>query len=236
MVLEAYREQIRAYRERLAGPFLGVRPSVLTGIALALAVGAGGLAAGVRWTSPILFIPAAVLIFASGIFDVLDGEVARRTGTASPRGDFLDHVVDRYADLGILLGIAASGFVDPLLALLALVSLLLTSYMGTQAQAVGAGRLYGGLLTRADRLVLLAFVALVEGDLSLPWPWAPTAPFSRLAFAGVSFTVLDVLMVYFVLAGQITALDRARRVYAGLDGRSSAPSLETSGGAPPRQR
>jgi archaetidylinositol phosphate synthase len=176
-----------------------------------------------------------VLIFASGVFDVLDGEVARTTRTASRQGDFLDHVVDRYADLVILLGIAASGFVNPLLALLALVSLLLTSYMGTQAQAVGAGRAYGGLLSRADRLVLLSLFTFVEGDLSLPWPWAPSAPWSRLTVAGIPFTILDLLLVYFVVAGQWTALDRARRTYAELGGGAdSAPP--GSPGAPPRQR
>ena len=233
MVLEAYRERIREYRERIAAPFLGVRPSVLTGVALLLAALAGGLALAVRWTTPILFLPVAFLIFFSGVFDVLDGEIARRTGTASRQGDFLDHVVDRYADLLILLGIAASGFVHPILALVALVSLLMTSYMGTQAQAVGAGRSYGGLLTRADRLVLLAFATFLEGDLSLPWPWAPTAPWSRFMIAGIPFTVLDVLLVYFVVAGQLTALDRARRTYAELEAPGSAGA---SGGAPPRQR
>ncbi|MCI4366201.1 MAG: CDP-alcohol phosphatidyltransferase family protein [Thermoplasmata archaeon] len=236
MVLEAYRDQIRAYRTRLSTPFLRVRPAVLTGTALALAVAAGVVAVTVRWTTPILFVPIAFLIFFSGVFDVLDGEVARRTGAASRQGDFLDHVVDRYADLAILLGIAASGFVNPLLALVALISLLLTSYMGTQAQAVGSGRAYGGLLTRADRLVLLAFATFVEGDLSLPWPWAPSAPWSRLMVAGISFTVLDVLLIYFVVAGQVTALDRARRTYAELAGAPASGSLGTSAGAPPRHR
>ena len=64
------------------------------------------LAASARWTSPIVFLGVAVLIFASGVFDALDGEVARRTKRESPRGDLLDHVLDRYADIAILLGIA----------------------------------------------------------------------------------------------------------------------------------
>jgi archaetidylinositol phosphate synthase len=236
MVLEAFREQIQRYRERLGTPFLGFRPASLTFVALALAAGAAGISVLVRWTTPILFLPVAGLIFLSGVFDVLDGEVARRTGAASRQGDFLDHVVDRYADLLILLGIAASGFVHPILALVALVSLLLTSYMGTQAQAVGAGRAYGGLLTRADRLVLLAGGTFLEGDLALPWPWAPSAPFTRFLVSGISFTVLDVLLVYFVIAGQITALDRARRTYGELDPVRSSDSRGDSTGAPPRQR
>lgn len=235
MVLESYRESTRVYRERLATPFLGVAPSSLTGLALALAAAAAALEVAIRWTTPVLFLPAAFLIFFSGVFDVLDGEVARQTGRSSARGDLLDHVVDRYADLLILLGIAASGFANPVLALLALVSLLLTSYMGTQAQAVGAGRLYGGLLTRADRLLLLAGATFLEGDLALPWPWAPTSPWTRLGLFGVSFTVLDALMVYFVVAGQVTALARARRTYAALP-EPGDPRGASSGGRPPRPR
>jgi archaetidylinositol phosphate synthase len=216
MVLEEYRARVAPYVARLAHPFLGWRPDRLSWLALALAAAAGGVAALVRWTTPWLFLPVALLIFASGLFDVLDGAVARATGRSSVRGDFLDHVFDRYADVLILLGIAVSGYVNPLLALLALVSLLLSSYMGTQAQAVGQGRLYRGLLTRADRLVVLAVAAVLEFDWSLPWPWSPTEPWSRFHYAGVGFTVLDVALLYIVIAGQWTAISRAVRVYREL--------------------
>jgi archaetidylinositol phosphate synthase len=216
MVTEAYRDRFAPYVDRLAKPFLGWTPNSLSAMALGLAVLSAVLAALVRWTTPLLFLPIGVLIFFAGVFDVLDGAVARRTGRTSVRGDFLDHVFDRYADVAIVLGIAVSGFAYLPLALLGLVSLLLTSYMGTQAQAVGQGRLYGGLLTRADRLVILACAALAEFDLSLPWPWAPSAPLSRIHLAGLTFTVLDLAMLYFVIAGQWTAAARALRVYRAL--------------------
>jgi archaetidylinositol phosphate synthase len=216
MVSEAYRTRVAPYVERLARPFLGWSPNQLSGTAIGMAAAAAGLSALVRWTTPLLFLPVGLLIFFAGVFDVLDGEVARRTGKTSIRGDFLDHVLDRYADVLLLLGIAVSSYANPILALLALVSLLLTSYMGTQAQAVGQGRLYGGLLTRADRLVILAAAALLEFDLSLPWPWAPTAPLSRIHALGLTFTVIDVALLYFVIAGQWTAVARALRVFRAL--------------------
>ncbi len=216
MVLEDYRAKVHPYVVRLARPFLAWPPAQLSWLALGLAGAAAVVAALVRWTTPLLFLPVAALIFFSGMFDVLDGEVARTTGRTSARGDLLDHVFDRYADVFIVLGIAVSGYANPLLALLALVSLLLTSYMGTQAQAVGQGRLYSGLLSRADRLVVLALATFLEFDWSLPWPWAPTEPWSRFVVAGVGFTVIDVAFVYFVIAGQWTALARAVRVYRAL--------------------
>ncbi len=216
MVLEEYRARVAPYVARIARPFLGWRPDRLTWLALGLAVGAAVLSALVRWTTPLLFLPVALLIFGSGLFDVLDGAVARATGRTSARGDFLDHVVDRYADVVIVLGIAVSGYESPVLALLALVSLLLASYMGTQAQAVGQGRLYRGLLTRADRLVVLALATFLEFDWSLPWPWAPSEPWSRFHAAGIGFTVIDVALLYFVIAGQWTAISRAVRTYRAI--------------------
>ena len=216
MVLEAFRARVEAYVARLARPFLGWDPNRLSGLALGLAIGGAALAALVRWTTPLLFLAVAVLIFLSGLFDVLDGAVARSTHRTSVRGDFVDHVFDRYADVALLIGIAVSSYAYPSLALLALVSLLLTSYMGTQAQAVGQGRLYGGLLTRADRLVVLVVATFLEFDLSLPWPWAPSAPWSRFHVAGLEFTVIDVALVYFIVAGQWTAISRALRIYRAI--------------------
>lgn len=216
MVLEGYRSRVAPYVARLARPFLGWQPARLSWTAFGFAAAAAGVAALVRWTGPLLFIGVALLVFLSGLFDVLDGEVARATRRSSVRGDLLDHVLDRYADLVLVLGIAVSGYADPILALLALASLLLTSYMGTQAQAVGQGRLYGGLLSRADRLVVLAVAAFLEFDWSLPWPWATSAPWSRFHAGGLTFTVLDLAFVYFVIAGQWTAIARAIRVYRAL--------------------
>jgi archaetidylinositol phosphate synthase len=188
----------------------------LSWVALGFAGVAAVLSGLVRWSTPLLFLPVAVAIFLAGLFDVLDGEVARATGRASVRGDFLDHVLDRYADMILVVGIALSGYVNPLLALFALVSLLLTSYMGTQAQAVGQGRLYSGLLSRADRLIVLVVATFLEFDWSLPWPWAPSAPWAHFHLGGVTFTVIDVALLYFVIAGQWTAYARARRVYRAL--------------------
>jgi phosphatidylglycerophosphate synthase len=213
MVAESYRARVAPYVERLSRPFLGWSPNALSTFALGLAVGAGVVSLLVRWTTPLLFLPVALMIFSSGVFDVLDGAVARRTHRASLRGDFVDHVFDRYADVAIVIGLAVSGFAYVPLGLLALVSLLLTSYMGTQAQAVGQGRLYAGLLGRADRLLILAAAAFLEFDLSLPWPWAPTEPLSRIHLYGVTFTVIDLAFAYFVIAGQWTAASRAWKVY-----------------------
>ncbi len=215
MVLERYRGRVGPYLDRWVQPWLTWSPASLSWLGFGLLVAAGVLSFLTRYSTPYLFLPVAVLIFAGGAFDLLDGEVARRTGRASVRGDFLDHVLDRYGDVVVVLGLAASGFSITWLALLALVSLLLASYMGTQAQALGLGRLYRGLLGRADRLLLLSAVAFVEFLLVLP-PLVPGFSLARFTIAGVSLTVFDLLFVYFVVAGQWTVLSRARQIWAGL--------------------
>ncbi|HUZ79789.1 MAG TPA: CDP-alcohol phosphatidyltransferase family protein [Thermoplasmata archaeon] len=216
MVIESYRGRADRYLEWLARPWLRWTPAALSWLAFGLCVAAAVLAAAVRWTTPDLFLAVSALILLGGLFDALDGYVARRNGTMSVRGDVLDHVLDRYSDVALLIGIAISGYANPFLALLALVSLLLVSYMGTQAQAVGQGRLYAGILSRSDRLVILAVATFLEFDWSLPWPWAPSAPWSHFVLGGVGFTVIDVALVWFIVAGQWTAYARARSLYRSL--------------------
>ena len=229
MVLEEYRARLAPYLDRWIRPWLAWSPATLSALGFGLLAVAGVLSLLVRYTTPYLFFPVAALIFTGGIFDVLDGEVARRTGRTSSRGDFLDHVLDRYGDVAVLLGLAASGFAISWLALVALVSVLLASYMGTQAQALGLGRVYRGLLSRADRLLLLSAVAFLEFLLVLP-PWVPGFSLARFTIAGVSLTVFDLLFVYFVVAGQWTVITRGRQIWAGL---GPAPRLPPPPPPPP---
>lgn len=227
MVLEGYRERLAPRIARLARPWLGWRPASLSALALGLTATAGVVALLVRYSTPLLFLLVAGLLFSGGVFDVLDGEVARQTGRSSRRGDLLDHVFDRYGDVAVVLGLAASGYAMPVLALLALVSLLLASYMGTQAQAVGVGRIYRGLLGRADRVVLLTVAAFLEFLFVVPWPWPPVVPLARFSFAHLSWTVFDLVFAWFVLAGNWTAVSRARSAWRALPAADGPPPPRT---------
>jgi len=144
----------------------------------------------------------AIFVFLNALLDALDGKVAKLTKKDSRRGDFLDHVLDRYADVLMLGGLALGPYCPVWLGLLALVGVLLTSYMGTQAQAVGAGRLYAGALGRADRLVILVLAALVQGAMD------PNS-IRDLGIAPVRYSVLAWAMVVFAVLGNLTAIQRA---------------------------
>ena len=126
-----------------------------------LVVRMGGLDPAVlTWTSLVISIVAFYLVAVAGfdvagVFDALDGALARHQGTAGPYGDFLDHTIDRVVDVGLVVAIGynAAFVVDPMAGWAAALLTLMGSYMGTQAQSVGLGRLYGGF-SRADRLVV----------------------------------------------------------------------------------
>ena len=132
-------------------------PSVLTWTSLVISVVAFYLLAVAEMDSDgaMMILGAVALVLVAGLFDALDGALARHQGTDGPYGDFLDHSIDRVVDVGLIIAIGynAAFVIDPLAGWAAALLTLLGSYMGTQAQSVGLGRLYGGF-SRADRLVV----------------------------------------------------------------------------------
>jgi len=110
----------------------------------------------------------------------------------------------------MIAGISLSAFADARIGLLALGSILIVSYLGTQSQALGMKRDYGGMLGRAERILLIllflllqyAFEALGSGVFEVT--------------SSVSLTLIDVLLVFFILAANITALQRFIRMWRAL--------------------
>lgn len=145
----AVTEPLAALAERT-----GATPNMISLLSMIFA-----LAAGVFYylsaDGAYLLYLAALMVLLNAVFDAVDGALARRTGAVEPRGDFLDHVIDRYADMAILVGIVLAGYVSEAWGIFAVMGVLLTSYLGTQAQALRLGRLYGGIMGRADRLTLM---------------------------------------------------------------------------------
>ncbi|PSP45267.1 CDP-alcohol phosphatidyltransferase family protein [Halobacteriales archaeon SW_10_66_29] len=190
-------DTLRPVADRLLDPFvagakrLGLTPDAVSVLALLTAVGAGAafaFAAELR----LLYLLGAVLVLWNGIFDLLDGALARELDSQSDAGDLLDHVLDRYADILIISGLAA-GVGQYALGLAAITGVLMTSYLGTQAQAVGLDRVYGGLLGRADRLALIGVVATVAAVIDA---------------TALGLTAVGWLLVIFAVVGHLTALQR----------------------------
>ena len=139
-------------------------PSVLTWTSLLVSlVGFYVLAiAEINTTGALMIVAAVILVLNAGVFDALDGALARHQGTDGPYGDFLDHTIDRIVDVGLLvaIGMNASFVSNPDAGLIAGLLTLLGSYMGTQAQSVGLDRIYGGF-SRADRMIVTLLGLLI---------------------------------------------------------------------------
>ena len=206
-------DKFRPLANRMLEPFveaadrLGLTPDAISVIAFGFAVLAGAAysvagasIAGVG-PSPGLYVAGAIFVFLNGWMDLLDGALARKQGTDSSAGDLLDHVLDRYADIVIIVGLAA-GAEAYLLGFLAVTGVLMTSYLGTQAQAVGLDRVYGGLVGRADRLAIIGVVTVV-------------AAVSTAELYGL--TIVGWLLVFLALVGHLTALQRFYHSMAALE-------------------
>lgn len=113
------------------------------------------------------FIPAVIILALLGMSDLLDGTMARLSGTSGPWGNFLDATMDRLADGAVFGGLVLYGALndDPWVtagALLALVTGQVTSYAKARAEAVGATANVG-IAERAERLILAGIAALLAG-------------------------------------------------------------------------
>ncbi|WP_435069614.1 CDP-alcohol phosphatidyltransferase family protein [Haloplanus sp. C73] len=177
---------------------VGLTPNGVSVIAFGFAVAA---AVGFYVATPLGYVLGGLCVLANGWLDLLDGALARTQNTDSLGGDLLDHVLDRYADIVLVVGLAA-GIARYDLGLLAVTGVLMTSYLGTQIQAVGLGREYGGLVGRADRLALIGIAAVVAAI--VPESLGP-------------LSVVGWLLVFFAIIGHFTALQRFWGAWGDLD-------------------
>lgn len=122
---------------------------------------------------PISIRLGGILILIGGIFDVIDGVVARTRGKATKFGAFLDSVLDRYSDAFLFLAlswyfIAKSNLIGVYLSLGTLVGAFLISYARARAEGIGES-CHTGIMERPERIILLAFAAITGWLLPILW-------------------------------------------------------------------
>ncbi len=170
---------------------MGVTPNALTLVGFAAMCVIG-------WVLAIGYLPlGGILIVAAGIFDALDGSLARLTNRVSKFGAFLDSTTDRFAEgalfLGLLYWFLQQGIQGAAyLIYLALLGSLMVSYARARAEGIGV-ECKEGLLTRFERIALL-----VAGLILTAW-----------------FGNLPILLVLAILAvfANLTAVQRIWLVY-----------------------
>ena len=145
---------------------LGLTPNALTLIGFAGTCLAAIAAATGSW------VVAGVLLAIFGLFDLLDGALARATGRASSLGAFLDSTFDRWGEgvvyVGIAWGCVTAGFGQgAILAAAAMGSAFMVSYVRAKAESLsyapGSGLAAVGLAPREVRITILAIGIIAAG-------------------------------------------------------------------------
>jgi CDP-diacylglycerol--glycerol-3-phosphate 3-phosphatidyltransferase len=112
-------------------------------------------------------VPPFVLIRL--LLNLMDGQVARALNLADDWGEVKNEFGDRLADAAIFGALGLSGYANTKITLVALILILMVSYLGILGKALGGQRVYGGLFGKGDRMISLAVFTLypaVSGDLA----------------------------------------------------------------------
>ncbi|HUJ63756.1 MAG TPA: CDP-alcohol phosphatidyltransferase family protein [Kofleriaceae bacterium] len=187
-----------------------VSPNVVTATSLVLCAVTGVVAA-------LGHLPRAVWLYAfAGILDVLDGRLARAAGKPAPSGALFDSVSDRWGELFVFAGFA--WFMHDsawLLAVLAAIAgSMMVSYTRARAEGLGVTLAGGGLMQRAERIVLVAGGTLVAA-------WYGADPDN----SDMVVPILGVTMLVCGVAASATAINRWIIAHRELARREAEPTL-----------
>lgn len=158
---------------------MGVTPNMVTATGCLLNIVAAGIfvyggftTLGLSYNYAILTWGGAIILFA-GLFDMIDGQVARIGKMGSTYGALFDSVLDRYSELFTFFGICFYFFmmmqpIFALIAFLALIGSLMVSYVRARAEGLGV-KCDIGLMQRPERIVLTSVGSFVAGIFGNIW-------------------------------------------------------------------
>jgi CDP-diacylglycerol--glycerol-3-phosphate 3-phosphatidyltransferase len=144
-----------------------IHPNVLTFLGLVInGFGALLLAQG-------RFLPAGLVIIGAGLFDMVDGRVARETKQVTAFGAFFDSVIDRYSDLVLLMGLliyyaSINRFFYIILTAVVMLGSVMVSYTRARAECL-IPKCKVGFMERPERAVLLIIGALFGRMAQVLW-------------------------------------------------------------------
>lgn len=208
---------------RVIDPFINlliklrITPNMITGFGLLLNLLAMGLliyGAELGERSDHSYVGwAGLTILLAGLFDMVDGRLARVGGMASSYGALFDSVIDRYSEMFMFLGIcyylvAQDYFLSSIFAFIAMIGSVMVSYTRARAEGLGVNASVG-LMQRPQRILLIGisaiacglFSAAYGGDYKIYVDFLPFGVFETISFFTLPIAVLAVM-------SNITALRR----------------------------
>lgn len=177
MANQLFRDKLQRQIYKIIDPVVrglikaGLTPNAVTTIGLLLNISVAiifiaGAEEGNRGDFSYVGWAGAVILFA-GLFDMLDGQVARLGNMSSVYGALFDSVLDRYSESVMFLGIcyylvAHHYFISSLFAFIALIGSMMVSYTRARSEGLGIQN-KGGLMQRPERVVLVGVSAIACG-------------------------------------------------------------------------
>jgi CDP-diacylglycerol--glycerol-3-phosphate 3-phosphatidyltransferase len=151
-----------------------ISPNALTFIGLIINIGAAvlfGYASGDN--QPRMFFYAGLVIIGAGIFDMVDGRVARATGQVTSFGAFFDSVIDRFSDVALFFGLLVyyargNRFFYVVLVALVMTGSVMVSYTRARAESL-IPKCKVGFMERPERIVLVIIGALFNRMAPVLW-------------------------------------------------------------------
>jgi len=196
---------------------LGLTPNAVTTIGFVLNIGVAvifiiGGEKGNRGDLTYIGWAGALILFA-GLFDMLDGQVARLGNMKSTFGALYDSVLDRYSEQIMFFGIcyylvAHHYFLSSIFAFIALMGSMMVSYVRARAEGLGI-ECGGGLMQRPERVVTIGVFAIICGIASLYMGGD-----YKLYVPGIKFHVFETMSIFTIpitvmaLLTNITAYNR----------------------------
>lgn len=191
----------------------GIHPDVISYLSVVAAAGASICFWKAR-AYPALLIAGPALCYLRLWLNMLDGMVALSADKASWRGEILNDLPDRISDVLIFVGAAYSGLNSVTGGYLTAIFALLTAYVGTLGQAVGAHREFSGIMAKPWRMVTLHIGAWMT--LGLLW-WGH----GQIRYAG--WTVLDWTYLIIILGCLQTIWVRLASILRALREKAMSP-------------
>src|SRR6516164_3780029 len=144
-----------------------IHPNVLTFFGLVINIVAAWLFARGR------FLDAGLVVIGAGLFDMVDGRVARATDRVTRFGGFFDSVLDRYSDLALFMGLlvyyaSINRFFYIVLTAIVMTGSVMVSYARARAECT-IPRCKVGFLERPERVVLIIIGALFDRMAPVLW-------------------------------------------------------------------
>ena len=189
----------------------GITPNGITIIGFLITIGSAvilitGAELGIKGDTKYITWFGIILLLA-GVFDMLDGQLARKTNQMTKFGALFDSVIDRYSEMIMFFGIAYylvsyHYFLSGVFAFIAMIGSIMVSYVRARAEGLGV-ECSVGIMQRPERVLTIGISAILYGIIShftgpfkIIIDWIPFSLIENISIFTIPIFIMAVLTNY----------------------------------------